>query len=82
MFAFKLNFRAVDESIPKSLLDSIQNVLSVFGLIFVTAVVNPYFLVPVFFLSFIFIFIQKVYLRTSKDVKRLEGIGNFFFHII
>lgn len=49
--------------------------LSMFGLIIVTTVVNPYFLIPVVILGILFIYIQRVYLKTSKNVKRLEGVG-------
>lgn len=71
-------FRAVDEFLPKSILDTIQSILSMVGSITLAATVNPYFLLPVFFLSIFFYIIQKIYLKTSKNVKRLEGIGELF----
>jgi ABC-type multidrug transport system fused ATPase/permease subunit len=43
------------------------------GAVIVTAIVNPLFLVPVFFLSFIFHIVRKNYLLTSRRIKRLEG---------
>lgn len=57
------------------MLDALQNVLSMLGLVTVTAVVNPYFLIPTLFLGSLFVFIQKIYLKTSNNVKRLEGVG-------
>lgn len=74
-YFFQLVFRIVDENLPKSLLDAIQNILTIFGAVVVAAVVNPYFLIPVFVLTILFTFVRKVYLKTSKDVKRLDGIG-------
>lgn len=86
--------RTVDELLPKTILDALQNALNMLGLITVTAVVNPYFLIPILLLSILFQFIQKIYLKTSKNVKRLEGISKYivvqivfremevFFHII
>ncbi|XP_055306876.1 ATP-binding cassette sub-family C member 4-like [Sitodiplosis mosellana] len=71
---FAKDIGAIDEHLPKSILDATQNMLSMFGLIIVTTVVNPYFLIPVLILSILFIYIQQVYLKTSKNVKRLEGI--------
>lgn len=70
-------FRTVDELLPKSMLDATQNVLSMFGLITVTAVVNPLFMIPVVLLGALFLLLQKIYLKTSKNVKRLEGTGKF-----
>lgn len=67
--------RSVDEMLPKSILDASQNILSVLGSVIVAAVVNPYFLLPVVILLILFILIRKVYLKTSKNLKRLEGIG-------
>lgn len=61
--------------LPKSILDASQNILSVLGSVIVAAVVNPYFLLPVVILLILFILIRKVYLKTSKNLKRLEGIG-------
>lgn len=58
------------------MLDAIQNVLSMFGLISVTAIVNPLFMIPLLFLGTLFLLLQKIYLKTSKNVKRLEGTGN------
>lgn len=72
---FAKDIGAVDEQLPKSILDAAQNMLSMFGLIIVTTVVNPYFLIPVLILGILFIYIQRVYLKTSKNVKRLEGVG-------
>lgn len=68
-------FSAVDEVLPKSILDATQNVLVLFGSIIVTSVVNPYFLIPLLVLSIFFFFIRNVYLKTSRKLKRLEGVG-------
>lgn len=67
--------RAIDEFLPKSLLDAPQNILIVIGSIALAAIVNPYFLLPVTILTVVFLFIRKVYLKTSKELKRFEAIG-------
>lgn len=67
--------RAVDEFLPKAVLDATQNVLTIIGSILIAASINLYFIIPVLVLSVFFYFIQKIYLKTSKNVKRLEGIG-------
>lgn len=66
---------AVDELLPRALLNSAQIMLDMMGAIIVAATVNPYFLIPVAVMGIIFIFALKIYLRTSMNVKRLEGMG-------
>lgn len=57
------------------MLDATQVILNMIGSIVVTATVNPYFLIPLFVLGIFFVFIRKVFLKTSKNIKRLESIG-------
>lgn len=72
------NYSAIDEYLPKAILDTSQIMLSMAGSIVVTAIVNPLFLIPVFVMSFIFIFIRRAFLKTAKNIKRLEGNGELF----
>lgn len=74
---FYLIFSAMDEFLPKAILDATQVILSMVGSVVVAATVNPYFLIPVAVMSVLFIFVRKVYLKTAKNIKRLEGIGEF-----
>lgn len=80
-FMLMLLFRnsAVDELLPKAILDATQVIFNMVGAIIVTVIVNPLFLAPVAVLSTIFMFIRQAYLRTSRDIKRLEGNGTFAF---
>ncbi|XP_055606094.1 ATP-binding cassette sub-family C member 4-like [Uranotaenia lowii] len=71
---FSKDMGSVDELLPKAILDASQIILSMIGTIVVTVVVNPMFLVPLAVLAVIFIYLRKVYLKTSKNIKRLEGI--------
>lgn len=71
---FSKDMGAVDEYLPKAVLDATQITLSMAGAVIVTAIVNPLFLVPIGVMSIMFMFIRRVYLKTSKDIKRLEGI--------
>lgn len=59
----------------KAILDASQIILNMFGAIVVTAIVNPLFLIPVGVLGFIFIYVRKIYLKTGKNIKRLEGVS-------
>lgn len=66
---------AVDEGLPKVLLDSIQTNLNMCGAIILTAFVNPIVLIPLSILSGMFWFVRRVYLKTSKSLKRLESVS-------
>lgn len=70
-------FSAIDDSLPRVIFDATQIILNIVGVVAITAVVNPVFLVPVFFMAIVFVFIRKAYLKTSRSVKRLESNGNY-----
>uniref|UniRef100_A0A0P6IW43 Putative abc transporter c family member n=1 Tax=Aedes aegypti TaxID=7159 RepID=A0A0P6IW43_AEDAE len=71
---FSKDMGSVDELLPKAILDATQIILNMLGTIVVTVIVNPMFLIPLAVLGVIFIYLRKVYLKTSKNIKRLEGI--------
>ncbi|XP_070491925.1 probable multidrug resistance-associated protein lethal(2)03659 [Chironomus tepperi] len=71
---FSKDLGAIDEWLAKCLLDAVQVVLMGVGSIVVTAIINPLFLIPIAFLFIVFSFMRKYFLKTSKNLKRLEGI--------
>jgi ABC-type multidrug transport system fused ATPase/permease subunit len=71
---FSKDLGQIDEWLPKCMLDASQIVLMTIGSIVVTSVINPLFLIPVGILYVVFTFIQRYYLKTSKNLKRLEGV--------
>lgn len=78
---FSKDMGAIDELLPKAMLDAGQMNMLMLGSLTVTCVVNPIFLVPVAFISALFYWIRRVYLKTSKNVKRLEGISMSAFSL-
>jgi len=74
---FSKDMGAIDELLPKAILDAGQMNMMMFGSLIVTCMVNPIFLVPVIIIGGIFYWIRKIYLKTSKNIKRLEGICMF-----
>lgn len=72
----------MDEVLPKAIFDGIHGNLVLFGAIVVTATVNLYFLIPVAVMGVLFIFVRMIYLKTSKNIKRIEGIGKQKIKII
>lgn len=72
---FSKDMGAVDEYLPKVILDSVQMVLSLVGVVIVAIIVDYLFLIPVAALAFAFMFVRKIYLKSSKNIKRLDGIS-------
>lgn len=72
---FAKDMGVIDELLPRVLLDAIQTNLNMTGAIILTAVVNPISLLPILCVGIVFVIARKVYLRTSKNIKRLEGIS-------
>ncbi|XP_057653050.1 ATP-binding cassette sub-family C member 4-like [Diorhabda carinulata] len=71
---FSKDIGAIDEWLPKAILDAGQIILMMCGSLILVAIVNPYFLIFVFILAFFFLTMRHVYLKSSKNIKRLEGI--------
>ncbi|CAG9859549.1 unnamed protein product [Phyllotreta striolata] len=71
---FSKDMGAIDELLPKAILDSTQMLLQMFGALLLIVIVNPYFLILIVNLSVIFGLMRHVYLKSSKNIKRLEGM--------
>ncbi|XP_039312863.1 multidrug resistance-associated protein 4 isoform X2 [Solenopsis invicta] len=72
---FSKDMGAIDELLPKAILDAGQMNMMMVGSLVVTCTVNPIFLIPIVIIGGLFYFIRKVYLKTSKNIKRLEGVA-------
>ncbi|KAL7740941.1 hypothetical protein ACLKA6_014096 [Drosophila palustris] len=71
---FSKDMGQVDEILPAVMMDVIQIFLSLGGIVIVIAVVNPLFLIPTSVLVLIFYQLRTFYLKTSRNIKRLEAI--------
>lgn len=72
---FSKDMGQIDEILPAVMIDVIQIFLSLFGIVVVIAFVNPWFLLPTLILAVIFYRLRIFYLKTSRNVKRLEAIS-------
>lgn len=72
---FSKDIGVVDELLPKAVLDAGQIILLMFGSLVLVALINPYFLIPVGVIGCIFMLLRMVFLRSSKNIKRLEGMS-------
>ncbi|XP_012339560.1 multidrug resistance-associated protein 4 [Apis florea] len=71
---FSKDMGAIDELLPKAILDAGQICMMMVGSLTVSCIINPLFLIPIVFLGTVFYWIRKVFLKTSKNIKRMEGI--------
>ena len=71
---FSKDVGCLDELLPKTFLISIQNVLLVFASIIVPTATNPWLLFLVIPLIVVVLYVSKYYLKTSRELKRLESI--------
>ncbi|XP_075235731.1 ATP-binding cassette sub-family C member 4-like isoform X2 [Lycorma delicatula] len=72
---FSKDLNMVDEWLPKCLLDFIQNFFGVMGALLIAVIVNPICIIPALILGAVSIFVRRFYVKTSKNLKRLEGIA-------
>ncbi|XP_017777905.1 PREDICTED: probable multidrug resistance-associated protein lethal(2)03659 [Nicrophorus vespilloides] len=71
---FSKDIGAVDEILPRCMLDSIQIFMVMFGILIMVFIVSPIMILPTIVLAALFVGIRYVYMSTAQDLKRLEGI--------
>lgn len=73
MNRFTKDVGCMDEVLPKTSLVSIQLVLLLLTTVLVPTVTNPWLLLVVVPVAVLVVYIAKYYLKTSRDLKRLES---------
>ena len=83
MNRFSKDVGCMDEILPKAFLFSIQSSLLLFSTILVPTVTNPWLLFVVVPMTVLGALISRYYLKTSRELKRLESIcrSPVFSHI-
>ncbi|XP_046746888.1 ATP-binding cassette sub-family C member 4-like [Diprion similis] len=71
---FSKDVGAMDELLPKAMLEALQIFTVMLGILVMVAVVNQWMLIPTIIMAVIFYTIRVYYLKTAQDIKRLEGI--------
>ncbi|XP_046989232.1 ATP-binding cassette sub-family C member 4-like isoform X1 [Schistocerca americana] len=81
---FSKDMGAVDEILPKAVMDATQIIMSVLGSLVIAVAVNWVYLIPIIVMGFILWFVRKIYLRSSMNIKRLEGMTKspVFTHLL
>ncbi|XP_069389413.1 ATP-binding cassette sub-family C member 4 isoform X1 [Paralichthys olivaceus] len=70
---FSKDIGYLDSLLPWTFVDFIQVFLQVIGVIVVAAVIIPWILIPIVPLLAVFLILRCYFLRTSRDIKRLES---------
>ncbi|KAF9099073.1 hypothetical protein BGX27_000668, partial [Mortierella sp. AM989] len=70
---FSKDMANCDELLPYTFFDATQIVFMLFGSIVVVCVVNAWIVISIPFLLAGFIFLRSVYIRTSRQVKRIDS---------
>ena len=74
MNRFSRDIGCLDELLPKTFLLSIQYALMVSTAILVPAATNPWLLLVFVPVTFLAVYVTSYYLKTSRELKRLESI--------
>uniref|UniRef100_A0A1B6DNL6 Multidrug resistance-associated protein lethal(2)03659 n=1 Tax=Clastoptera arizonana TaxID=38151 RepID=A0A1B6DNL6_9HEMI len=72
---FSKDLGAMDEVLPKSCIDASQIFVSALGGLMVAVAVKVWFIIPIMLMSLFCFLFRNIYIRTSKNLKRLEGIA-------
>lgn len=74
---FSKDIGAVDEILPKALLETLQIFLVGAGILIMAFIVTPWLIAPTIVITVMFYYTRKVYLASAQDVKRLEGTSTY-----
>ncbi|KAJ8734039.1 hypothetical protein PYW07_014590 [Mythimna separata] len=70
---FSKDMGAMDELLPRSILETIQMYLSLTSVLVLNAIALPWTLIPTSVLMVVFVLLLRWYLNAAQAVKRLEG---------
>eukprot|EP01097_Dermamoeba_algensis_P003200 TRINITY_DN2281_c0_g2_i3.p1 TRINITY_DN2281_c0_g2~~TRINITY_DN2281_c0_g2_i3.p1 ORF type:complete len:391 (+),score=107.49 TRINITY_DN2281_c0_g2_i3:869-2041(+) len=72
---FSKDVYALDETLPRALVMFLNMAFSVFGILIVISYVTPSFLTALLPLAWLYSYINQYYMRSSRELKRLDSIS-------
>ncbi|OAD54852.1 hypothetical protein WN48_06052 [Eufriesea mexicana] len=78
---FSKDMGAIDEILPKVMLETIQIFLVISGVLCMVVAVNNWMLIPLAVLFVFLLIVRSSYLRTVQSVKRIETKSPIFSHV-
>ncbi|XP_075728231.1 ATP-binding cassette sub-family C member 4 isoform X6 [Rhipicephalus microplus] len=73
---FSKDLGTIDDLLPPTGLDITFIFLNLVGVLVVVAVISPWIIIPTLLLFVLFFYLRRFYMRTARDVKRLEGVSS------
>lgn len=81
MNRFTKDVGSIDELLPPALYDAVEYMLQAFGVIVVVIMSNYYLSIPAAIIFTTLWILRSIYVKTSRDIKRLESVGNYSLNI-
>ncbi|KAJ7360186.1 Multidrug resistance-associated protein 4 [Desmophyllum pertusum] len=78
---FSKDMGFVDDMMPFTYCDFLQTLFVVVGILALVAANNPVTFVVVIPIVIMFWFLRSYYMKTSREVKRIEGISKYFAYV-
>ncbi|KAL9954314.1 hypothetical protein ACROYT_G041835 [Oculina patagonica] len=72
---FSRDIGIMDELLPDVFLEAVEIVLYCIGAVVLPSILNPWIILPATPLMVLFMWFGRYYLRTSRDLRRLEGVN-------
>jgi ATP-binding cassette subfamily C (CFTR/MRP) protein 4 len=72
---FSKDQQVLDELLPLAFFDAVQSLIMVLGSIVIIGIANPWILLILIIIIPTFIWLRRIYVRTSREIKRLESIS-------
>ncbi|KAF7646043.1 hypothetical protein LDENG_00194390, partial [Lucifuga dentata] len=72
---FAKDIFTLDEAIPQSIRSWILCLLGVLGTLFVICLATPYFIAVIVPISLVYYFVQRFYVATSRQLRRLDSVS-------
>ncbi|XP_019222150.1 canalicular multispecific organic anion transporter 1 [Oreochromis niloticus] len=72
---FAKDIFTIDEAIPTNLRACLLCLMSVLGTIFVICLATPFFAIVIIPLALIYFFVQRFYIATSRQLRRLDSVS-------
>jgi ATP-binding cassette subfamily C (CFTR/MRP) protein 4 len=81
---FTKDLGGIDEFLPTTFFDTINIFLQAVGVLVIVMMANYFIIPPVFLLVLVFGWIRGFFLRTSRQIKRIEAVceSPFFFFFV
>lgn len=71
---FSRDMGSIDELLPRAMVEAVQIILIMTGILAMVLIVNSQLIVPLVFAIIFYALVLKLYMRPAQDFKRLEGI--------